>query len=269
MPTADILRQRRDRARQREERVEELLRGNKLTLVELGKEITAEREERAHLTKRRKSLRIALEDEIQADEEGKGKHGEGWEQWASGRRDELADLIDGCEGRIDRLIVVTADTREVRKELAKRDRRLEKRIALIEKRLARKERPENQLSPNFSVAEFDCRNGTPVPVAALPALKALCIVVLEPQRAKFGSVYVNSGYRTAAYNAAIGGATNSIHIYDQHPNAVAADHICSSGNARNWFDNTAGKADGRGLYASFHHSDNRNRIGWPDAIWSG
>lgn len=275
MPTAEILRERRTRARERQEHVEELIRGEKLTLIELGKEVVAEREERAHLVDRRKAIAAALEAEIERDEGGKGKKGDGWEQWAAARRDELADLIEACNARLERLIVVTADTREARKELVKRDHALADRIAVIERRLERKSKPEGRLTPNFHVAEFDCHDGTPVPAASVPALKAHCELYLEPLRKAFGAVHVNSGFRTLSYNAAIGGASMSIHVYNanwQHsPWAVAVDHTAagaSPSQVQAWHESHT-HPDGMGRYSSFTHVDNRNRIGWADSRWIG
>jgi zinc D-Ala-D-Ala carboxypeptidase len=57
----------------------------------------------------------------------------------------------------------------------------------------------------------------PPPVAA-ENLKALCKNVLEPIRAKFGPVRVNSGFRSDAVNTRVGGATDS-----QHKKGEAAD----------------------------------------------
>jgi hypothetical protein len=41
----------------------------------------------------------------------------------------------------------------------------------------------------------------------------ICEVLLEPLRAKFGPIAVNSGYRDAAHNAAVGGEPDSQHLY--------------------------------------------------------
>ena len=46
---------------------------------------------------------------------------------------------------------------------------------------------------------------------------------LEPIRAKFGPCLVLSGYRHTLYNAAIGGARQSQHIYEDGFESVAAD----------------------------------------------
>lgn len=186
------------------------------------------------------------------------------------KRDQLADEIEEIEAALD-VLYERLDDRE-RKSQATRQR-LDNARARVERLRNRREAIEatrGDLTAHFSAAEFGCRDGTPVPSAAIPALKAWCEKVGEPARQRFGAVRVNSGYRTASYNASIGGASDSVHIYDRHPNAVAVDFVCERGTATDWFNFTAGKADGRGHYPGrFHHADNRNRIGWPDATWSG
>jgi hypothetical protein len=141
---------------------------------------------------------------------------------------------------------------------------------------AAREAAQNPLGTDlFVVAEFDCRDGTPVPEASVPALKALVQGYLLPLRKAGGPVHVNSGFRTLAYNRSIGGASMSIHVYNaswQHsPWAVAADHWQegrSPGAVQAWHDANT-RPDGMGYYSSFTHVDNRNRIGWSDSRWNG
>lgn len=92
-----------------------------------------------------------------------------------------------------------------------------------------------RLSQHFTIEEFDCHDGTPVPASAVPALKELCQYVLEPLRAKYGPCTVLSGYRDRAYNAKIGGARYSQHIYDEHPRSVAADVRFATGGVKRWW----------------------------------
>ena len=133
-----------------------------------------------------------------------------------------------------------------------------------------------RLSPHFVIEEFDCHDGTRVPKAAIPALKRLCSEMLEPLRAKYGSCTVNCGYRTASWNARTpGSAPHSQHIYDQHPNSVAADVTFASGNVQEWASSarwrvstkpewTKGARGGVGDYPSQHfiHVDNGPRRDW-------
>jgi zinc D-Ala-D-Ala carboxypeptidase len=61
------------------------------------------------------------------------------------------------------------------------------------------------------------------PVAAVERMKRLCQHVLEPIRAKFGPVRINSGYRSPGLNKAVGGAAKS-----QHVTGEAADIECAA-----------------------------------------
>lgn len=91
-----------------------------------------------------------------------------------------------------------------------------------------------RLSPHFTIEEFDCRDGRPVPSGAIPALKELCVNILEPMRSKYGPCKVLSGYRHVAYNRSIGGARFSQHIYDDTPFSVAVDVRFLNGSTAQW-----------------------------------
>lgn len=126
-----------------------------------------------------------------------------------------------------------------------------------------------RLSLHFNVREFDCHDGRKVPAVAIPALRRLCKDILEPMRAKFGTAHVLSGYRPADYNARIGGAKYSQHIYELTPDCVAADLQFASGTPQEWgrYADTHLKVGGLGVYqtSGFTHFDNR-----PDrARWTG
>lgn len=124
----------------------------------------------------------------------------------------------------------------------------------------------HRLSRHFTVEEFDCRDGTKVMKRDYNGLEYLCRTFLEPLRKKYGPVRVNSGFRTQAYNARIGGASRSEHIYTIHDgNDQAADIHCRKGGPRDWHRtlNTirALKRNGRGglgLYGTFVHVDIRD-----------
>ena len=124
----------------------------------------------------------------------------------------------------------------------------------------------HRLSKHFTVEEFDCRDGTRVAPREYRGLTRLCRLYLEPLRAKYGSVHVNSGFRTRAYNARIGGAPDSYHIYNIHDGRdQAADITCARGTPRDWWgtlnairQNKRGGKGGLGLYNSFVHVDLRD-----------
>jgi hypothetical protein len=128
-------------------------------------------------------------------------------------------------------------------------------------------KPANsKLSTNFRGQEFYCNDGSAAPTNAQPAMKRLCVVFLEPMRKKFGTCFINSGYRHTLYNASIGGAVNSQHIYDHTYENVAADVRFAKGNPTQWAaelkriraSKNGGKG-GVGLYVKqgFVHIDNR------------
>lgn len=64
------------------------------------------------------------------------------------------------------------------------------------------------LAPDFKVRELRCRDGTDTVM-----VDAALTVVLQCIREHFGKpVVITSGYRTAAHNAAVGGAKSSQHL---------------------------------------------------------
>lgn len=64
-----------------------------------------------------------------------------------------------------------------------------------------------QLSPSFKVREFGCKGSDVV------LLDEELVVLLQCIREHFGKpVYITSGYRTAAHNAAVGGSKSSQHL---------------------------------------------------------
>jgi uncharacterized protein YcbK (DUF882 family) len=70
-----------------------------------------------------------------------------------------------------------------------------------------------KLSNHFSLAEFDCHDGTPVPAELVPNAQRLVDLVLEPIRLRWGApLLIVSGYRTPAWNTRVGGAAASTHV---------------------------------------------------------
>jgi predicted nucleic acid-binding Zn-ribbon protein len=210
-------------------------------------------------------------DEIEGNEEQISQLGARLES-LSGIIEEGIATRDRLLDRLDRLREREAEAEGVLDEAIKErdeDRKALERMRERRKRI--KERTDRP-SAHFAYAEFDCRNGQKLPKASEPAVKDWCERIGEPLRKRFGAVHINSGYRPAAYNASVGGEQNSVHIYD-YPGrnfaAVAVDITCEKGSPQEWYAFTAGKADGRGIYATFHHADTRARIGWGSATWSG
>ena len=133
--------------------------------------------------------------------------------------------------------------------------------------------PNGKVSAHFTYAEFFTHDGTPIPIRALPGLVALCRDYLEPMRKTFGGCTVLSGYRHRAYNASIGGAVNSEHIWDETPESVASDLRFTKGSPALWAAEARKiraelkKGGGVGQYdrSGFTHVDNRTY----NADWQG
>ena len=69
---------------------------------------------------------------------------------------------------------------------------------------------------NFRINEFVCRCGCEMPAEARQNIEALVANVLDPVRDEYGKpIYVNSGYRCAKHNAAVGGVPKSQHMLGQ------------------------------------------------------
>lgn len=114
-----------------------------------------------------------------------------------------------------------------------------------------------QLTKNFNINEFACKDGTPVPdnyecnvIVLANNLQVLRDHLGEP-------VKLNSGYRTPAYNKRVGGAKNSMHLYakaaditvkSKTPKQLKAviESLIKAGKMKN---------GGIGLYPGFVHYD--------------
>jgi len=90
-----------------------------------------------------------------------------------------------------------------------------------------------KLSANFSLREFTksqtaARKGidNEAPPEVVAKLRDLCVAVLQPIRDHFGTVTVNSGYRSPELNTAIGGSTSSQHMVGEAADIeVRADNL--------------------------------------------
>jgi uncharacterized protein YcbK (DUF882 family) len=189
-------------------------------------------------------------------------------RFESGTPAEWAELAEGLKvpgiGRFDDMKYVHVDLRRgpvARWEGAIKDP--------PPPRAAPRRQKLDQITPHFRVAEFDCHDGRAVPVAAHAALLRLCEGYLEKMRSRFGAAQVLSGYRPRDYNEKIDGAKKSIHIYDEHPDQVAADTRYARGTPAEWAayaDSLGAPGVGRYDQSGFVHID--NRVNGP-ARWSG
>lgn len=116
-----------------------------------------------------------------------------------------------------------------------------------------------QLTKNFDLEEFACKDGTPVPPELMPNVKKLA-ENLQVLRDYIGEpIHVNSGYRTPVYNAKVGGKKKSQHLLakasditvkSKTPKQLAAivEKLIAKGEL---------KFGGLGIYPGFIHVDIR------------
>jgi len=117
------------------------------------------------------------------------------------------------------------------------------------KAYSKKSNGNTALSANFKVKEFCCNDGSDTIL-----IDSALVEILQKIRSHFNkSVSINSAYRTAAYNAKVGGEKSSYHIKGQ-----AADIVVSGTNVAEVakYAESIGVL-GIGLYSSFVHVDTR------------
>lgn len=116
-----------------------------------------------------------------------------------------------------------------------------------------------KLTENFDLDEFECKDGSKIPVDVYYRLNKLAmnLQVLRDYVGK--SITINSGYRSPSWNLKIGGAVNS-----QHMLGNAADIVVDGLTPRQVFDviemlQNRGEMTIGGLHAynSFVHYDIR------------
>ena len=117
-----------------------------------------------------------------------------------------------------------------------------------------------QLTQNFSLQEFACKDGTQVPAELLPNVQKLA-AQLQILRDYLGeSIHINSGYRSPEHNKKVGGKKASQHLQakaaditvkSKTPKQLAAiiEKLISEGKL---------KFGGMGVYPGFVHVDIRN-----------
>ena len=116
------------------------------------------------------------------------------------------------------------------------------------------------MTPNFTLSELTRSetaatlhiNNEPGTIP-LANLKELCENILQPLRNVYGKpIIVNSGFRSAALNAAIGGARNSQHMLGQAVD-ITARHTFPKGSS------AAANANGNGSDAASYDYREENR----------
>lgn len=125
-----------------------------------------------------------------------------------------------------------------------------------------------KLTQNFSLSEFDCKDGTPVPKKYIQNAQEVAnnLQVLRDYLNKPVRI-TGSGYRTPAHNKKVGGAPKS-----QHLTCSAADINADGYTPKQLYNQiekliSTGKMKqgGLGLYKTFVHYDTRGTA----ARWVG
>jgi uncharacterized protein YcbK (DUF882 family) len=122
-----------------------------------------------------------------------------------------------------------------------------------------------QLTTNFNLAEFTCKDGTPVPNDLVTNVELLA-KNLQVLRDHLGEpIHVNSGYRSPTHNEKVGGKKQSYHL-----KAMAADITCKSKTPKQLaaiieklIAERKMKQGGLGIYPGFVHYDvRRDKARW-------
>ena len=77
-----------------------------------------------------------------------------------------------------------------------------------------------RLTKNFSLSEFDCKDGSEMPSQLLPNVLELAESLQELRNVLNSPIKINSAYRSLEHNASIGGTNSSQHLF-----AKAADIV--------------------------------------------
>ena len=117
-----------------------------------------------------------------------------------------------------------------------------------------------QLTKNFNLSEFACKDGSETPAHLIPNIQKLA-ENLQVLRDFLGcSIHINSGYRSPAYNKKIGGATFSQHVQGKAADIRTDKYTPEQIHAAVLKLISEGKVafKGVGLYDSFVHIDVRD-----------
>ena len=108
-----------------------------------------------------------------------------------------------------------------------------------------------QLSPHFRLSEFASKDGSDKVLVD----DALVELLEQIREAAGGAVTINSGYRSPAHNAAVGGVSSSQHLYGRAADVVVegASPLLVGQIAEYYLD----RRGGIGVYQTFTHVDTR------------
>ena len=165
--------------------------------------------------------------------------------------------VPGIEGNVDMNVCYRDFPNEIKKAPIKEEKKEQKEEKEVDSNeiviyAYSKEKDGNKkLSENFKVKEFASKDGSD-PIFIAPEL----VEVLQKIRTHFNkSVTINSAFRTASRNAAVGGAKYSQHLY-----GTAADIVVSGiapKQVAEYAEKLMPNTGGIGIYSNFTHIDVR------------
>jgi uncharacterized protein YcbK (DUF882 family) len=118
------------------------------------------------------------------------------------------------------------------------------------------------LTEHFNLEEFQSHDGAPFPPEVVENLKKTALM-LEWVRAAVGTpLFINSGYRSPAWNAKIGGEPNSYHIKGMAADIVSKTKTPAEVQAVCKRLQEQGVVGGLGSYAGFTHVDWGPKRSW-------
>lgn len=85
--------------------------------------------------------------------------------------------------------------------------------------------PNIKLTANFSVGEFNSKDGVPVPLALLPNLTRLTRELQKIRNRTGSRITIMSGFRSQAHNESVGGAEKSFHVLAMAADIKAPDYM--------------------------------------------
>lgn len=172
--------------------------------------------------------------------------------------------VPGIEGNVDMNICYRDFPAAIKKTTAKTEEKKDTKEEveadngeIIINAYSKEKNGNEKISENFKVKEFASTDGSD-PIFIAPEL----VEVLQKIRTHFKkSVTINSGFRTAARNAAVGGAKYSQHLY-----GTAADIVVSGISPKEvaaYAEKLMPNTGGIGIYSNFTHIDvRRNKSRW-------
>jgi len=116
-----------------------------------------------------------------------------------------------------------------------------------------------RLTKNFSLSEFDCKDGTEMPSELLTNVLELAESLQELREILNSPIRINSAYRSLQHNSKIGGSTNSQHLFGKAADIVVKGKTPSQVATMIKLLILEGKMKqgGIGVYDNFTHYDVR------------